>query len=683
MKKRLLIVDDNSDNRYMLKVVMEGNGFEIITAENGKEALDKALELAPDLIVSDILMPTMDGYTLCRECKLDERLRDIPFVFYTATYTEPKDEKFALSLGADRFIIKPQEPEVLIKAVQDVLSEKHASKLLAAKPLGEEMEFLREHHGILLTKLEKKMLDLEIANQQLKISEERYRLSFENTSDIIYIIDADRKISSVSPSIERILGYRPEDLIGRHVSGIGYILSPASYDQAKADINQIFKGKTIPEAIYEFIARDGAIKIGEVSGSPIISRDGVIGMISVARDITERKRLERERIALQERLQRAEKMEALGVLAGGVAHDLNNVLGILIGYSDLLLNEAENVNHCRQHATTIMNASKRAAAIVQDLLTLARRGVQTQKVFNINNSVHELQKMLEYKEIIKLNPNVSITTNLSPDLSNVKGSPVHLSKTLINLVRNAIEAMPGGGRLTLTTRNQYLDLPVSGYDQIIEGEYVVLSVEDTGEGISEEDLTHIFEPFYTKKTMGRSGTGLGLAVVWGTISDHDGYIDVTSTVGKGTTFTLYFPVTREKVDDGKTAPPVSAYMGKNESILVVDDIEGQRDLVAQILGKLNYDVATADSGEAAVEYLKTNKADLIVLDMIMDPGMDGLDTYRRILEMHPHQKAILVSGFSETDRVSQAIALGAGDYIRKPYVLETLASALRKELDKK
>ena len=681
MKKRLLIVDDNSNNLYMLKMVMEGNGFEVIAAENGKDALDKAQANPPDLIVSDILMPVMDGYTLCRECKLDERLRDMPFVFYTATYTEPKDEQFALSLGADRFIIKPQEPEILIKAVQEVISDKNALKLMAAKPLGEEMEFMREHHGILLNKLEKKMVDLEIANQQLKISEERYRLSFENASDIIYTIDTDRKFSSVSPSIERILGYKPEDFIGRHVSGVRHILTPSSFDRAKANIRLIFEGETIQAAIYEFVAMDGTIKVGEVTGSPIISQGRIIGMISVARDITVRTRLEKERKILEERLQRAEKMEAVGVLAGGVAHDLNNVLGILIGYSDLLLNVVEESSRIRPHVTNIMNASTRAAAIVQDLLTLARRGVQNKKVFNLNDSVRELLKTPEYEELTTLNPNMQITMDLEPKLLNIKGSPVHLSKTLINLVRNAMEAMAPNGLLKITTGNQYLDLPVSGYDHIKEGDYVVISVSDTGEGISEDDLKHIFEPFYTKKAMGRSGTGLGLAVVWGTVNDHDGYIDVESRTGKGTTFTLYFPVTRQEMAADKMAAPISEYMGKNESILIVDDMKGQRDLAAQILKKLNYRIAVAESGEAAVAYLKTNKADLIILDMIMPPGMDGLDTYKQILEIHPNQKAIIVSGFSETERVIQAQELGAGAYIRKPYVLSTLGLAMRKELD--
>jgi CheY-like chemotaxis protein len=236
--------------------------------------------------------------------------------------------------------------------------------------------------------------------------------------------------------------------------------------------------------------------------------------------------------------------------------------------------------------------------------------------------------------------------------------------------------------VTIKTANRYLDRPVPGYDEIHEGDYVVLSVSDTGEGISAEDMKRIFEPFYTKKIMGRSGTGLGLAVVWGTVKDHDGYINVQSVEGKGTTFTLFFPVTREEVPDERQSIPVSEYMGRGESVLVVDDVQGQRELAGKMLTKLNYRVTMVGSGEDAVAYLGKNGVDLIVLDMIMDPGMDGLDTYRKILEMYPTQKAIIVSGFSESDRVRHAHALGAGAYVRKPYRSENLGLAVRKELDK-
>ena len=242
--------------------------------------------------------------------------------------------------------------------------------------------------------------------------------------------------------------------------------------------------------------------------------------------------------------------------------------------------------------------------------------------------------------------------------------------------------MPNGGTLTIKTANQYLDRPIQGYDEVREGDYVVLSVSDTGEGIPAADLKRIFEPFYTKKVMGRSGTGLGLAVVWGTVKDHNGYINVQSEEEKGSTFTLYFPVTREEISAKRLPSPISEYLGKGETILVVDDVKGQRDLAEEMLEKLNYTVTSVSSGEEAVAYLKEHQVDLMVLDMIMDPGMDGLDTYRSILEIHPEQKAIIVSGFSESERVHSAQALGAGAYVKKPYVMEKLGLAVRKELDR-
>ncbi|MBA4394516.1 MAG: hybrid sensor histidine kinase/response regulator, partial [Desulfobacca sp.] len=225
------------------------------------------------------------------------------------------------------------------------------------------------------------------------------------------------------------------------------------------------------------------------------------------------------------------------------------------------------------------------------------------------------------------------------------------------------------------------DKPIPGYEETREGEYVLLMVSDTGSGIPQADLRRIFEPFYTKKVMGRSGTGLGLAVVWGTVKDHNGYIDVRSKEGKGSTFTLYFPVTREVLMEERKSPSRTDYLGQGESILVVDDIKEQRSLAANMLGSLGYQVNTVASGEEAVETLKSKPVDLLVLDMIMDPGIDGLETYKRILEIRPGQKAIIVSGFSETDQVRRAQALGAGPYVRKPYVLEKIGMAVRRELD--
>jgi signal transduction histidine kinase/ActR/RegA family two-component response regulator len=423
-------------------------------------------------------------------------------------------------------------------------------------------------------------------------------------------------------------------------------------------------------------------RITEVSAYPVINPSGDFDLVAEhVRDVTERKQAEEEQKRLEDRLQRAEKMEALGTLAGGVAHDLNNVLGVVVGYSEMLLDDFGDPSSVKSDATEILKAGQRAAGIVQDLLTLTRRGVQSRKVLNLNRIIMDCQKTPEFANVLSYHSNIEIKMDLEPDLLNLSGSSVHLGKSFMNLISNAAEAMPNGGTLTVKSSNIYLDKPISGYDEVREGDYVVLSISDTGEGIPASDLKRIFEPFYTKKVMGRSGTGLGLAVVWGTVKDHHGYVNVESEEGEGTTFTLYFPVSREEIAAEQVSVPVAEYVGNGESILVVDDVKEQREIAAKMLTKLKYMVTTVSGGAEAVEYLKQNAVALVVLDMIMDPGMDGLDTYRKILEIHPHQRAIIVSGFSETERVIRVQELGAGAYVKKPYVLKKLGLAVRKELD--
>ena len=400
------------------------------------------------------------------------------------------------------------------------------------------------------------------------------------------------------------------------------------------------------------------------------------------KEISERKLTEKERQQLQAQLHRAQKMEAIGTLAGGVAHDLNNILSGLVSYPELLLMKIPQDSPLRNPILTIQKSGEKAATIVQDLLTLARRGVAVTNVLNLNQIISEYLKSREYEALKLYHPQVEVETGLKTDLLNILGSPVHLSKTIMNLVSNAAESMPDGGTIFISTENRYIDKPISGYDEVMEGDYVVLTVSDTGIGISSEDLTRIFEPFYTQKVMGRSGTGLGMSVVWGTVKDHKGYIDVRSFEGKGTAFTLYFPVSRQKITEDKSRVSMQEYMGGGESILVVDDVQEQRKIASEILSELGYLVTSVASGEEGVEHMKYHSVDLLVLDMIMDPGMDGLETYKKILDIHPGQKAIIASGFSETDRVKEAQKLGAGAYIKKPYSLEKIGLAVRNELDK-
>ena len=515
----------------------------------------------------------------------------------------------------------------------------------------------------------------------LRESEGKYRLMAENMADIISVMDMNLHFTYISPSIMRVRGFTAEEVMDQ---ALDQIMTPESLQIVLMAFDEEMRlelsGTADPDRIrvmeLEEYKKDGDLVCLESNMSFLRDKDcRPVAILAVSRDITKRKNME-------ERLQRAEKMEALGVMAGGVAHDMNNVLGILVGYSELLLRELPEGSRAGRYAKSILQGGERAAAIIQDLLTMARRGVSVSEVVNLNQIVADSFKTPEFELVKSHHPDILFRSHVEKDLFNIKGSPVHLSKTIMNLISNAAESIRGAGEVTITTENRYVDLPIPGYENTREGEYVVLTVMDTGSGISPTDMGRIFEPFYTKKIMGRSGTGLGLAVVWGTVKDHSGYIDVRTKENKGSTFTLYFPVTRDALSMSDQALSQNEYRGRGEAILVVDDVEDQRLLAATILEGLNYRVATVANGEDAVKYLRTNNADLIVLDMIMEPGIDGLETYRRIMEIQPRQRAIIVSGFAKTERVSRAQELGAGEYVMKPYVIEKIGAAVRKELDR-
>jgi signal transduction histidine kinase/ActR/RegA family two-component response regulator len=399
-------------------------------------------------------------------------------------------------------------------------------------------------------------------------------------------------------------------------------------------------------------------------------------------EFEEHKNTDAEKIKLQERLQQAQKMEALGTLAGGVAHDLNNILSGLVGFPDLLLHDLTPDSHLYKPMLTIQQSGQKAAAIVQDLLTLARRGVADFKVLNLNDIVSDYLESPEYNIMIQFHPRIIVKTNLAGDLNHLKGSQVHLFKTVMNLISNAAEAMPDGGTIHINTSNRRVDGPTGDGDALQCGEYAVLTVEDKGIGISKKDQERIFEPFYTNKTMGKSGTGLGMAVVWGTVEDHSGFIELHSREGEGTKFTLYFPATQECPAMEASQWLLADSLGSGQTILVVDDIAEQRNIATAMLTKLGYRAEAVSSGEAAVEYISSQTTDLLLLDMIMDPGIDGLETYRRILEINPQQKAVIASGYAENARIREALNLGCSSHLQKPYCVEDLAESVKAAIQK-
>ena len=512
------------------------------------------------------------------------------------------------------------------------------------------------------------------AEKKLRESENQFRTLVENLPVAVYQTTPgpDGRFLMANPAFLKIFGYENEMEVKRlKVSDL--------YE--KPGERQIFSDALMEKGVIEIDER----KLRTKDNTPVYASitanftdendEKEPHFDCILMDFTERKKL-------QNQLMQAQKMEALGRVAGGVAHDLNNILSGLVGYPELLLLQLPENSPLRKPIATIQKSGEKAAALVQDLLTLARRGVSANEVCNLNHILSDLVKSPEYEKFKEIHPGVHVAFHLSQEIFNVFGSPAHLHKTAMNLITNGAEAMPEGGKIVITTENRYLDEPLQGFEKIKEGEYVVLSVSDTGTGISPEDMGKIFEPFYTRKKMGRSGTGLGTTVVWGTVKDHGGYIDLKSAEGKGSTFTLYFPATRKAGAEEKPENELGSCRGNREFILVVDDVKSQREITCTMLGALNYNNDSVSSGEEALEYVKTRRVDLLILDMIMEPGMDGLDTYKQILQMNPQQKAILVSGFSETARVKEFQSLRSGGYLKKPFLLKKLGIAVKEELAK-
>ena len=514
----------------------------------------------------------------------------------------------------------------------------------------------------------------------LKESESRYRLLADNISDTIWIFDFnDSRFSYCSPSIEGITGIKAEDVTNFRLEDI---LTPLSLELANkflvkelAAASRTFDSKRSQRLELELYRKDGSTLWTETVAKLIYDKNHQpIAILGATRDISDRKKL-------QDQLLKSQKMESLGLLAGGVAHDLNNVLSGIVSYPELLLMQLSDDSELNKPLKTIMESGNRATAIVQDLLTIARGVAITKEPIKLNDLVSDYFSSPEFKKLKQFYPGVTFKTNLTEDLLNINASDIHIRKVLMNLIANAAEEIKENGNVSVSTDNRFLDKPLKGYEEIEIGEYVVFSVTDDGPGISTRDLKRVFEPFYTKKKMGRSGTGLGLSVVWNVMRDHKGYIDVKSDEN-GTLFELYFPISRNALLKKDINLSLTNYKGKGETILVIDDIESQREISSMMLDMLGYKHKTVSSGEQAIEYLKHNTVDLILLDMIMYPGINGYETYRRIIKIHPGQKAIILSGFSETVDARKTQSLGAGKYLKKPITLEKLGMAIKAELEK-
>lgn len=399
----------------------------------------------------------------------------------------------------------------------------------------------------------------------------------------------------------------------------------------------------------------------------------------LARIMERERRLADEKLRMEKKLTQARKMEAIGLMASGVAHDLNNILSGIVSYPELLLMKLPPDSPLRKDLVAISEAGLRASEVVADLLTVARGTANTKKIIDLNVLVRDYIDSPEYRRQKESAPGVRLELELADTPLPVFCSVIHIRKCLMNLVINALEAMTGSGTVTVTTSRFSASSALPDCEAMAPGEYVLLRVRDTGPGIDEATCRQIFEPFFSKKKLGRSGTGLGLTIVWNTVQEHDGCITVTSG-SQGTVFSIYLPMAGETAPDGHEAAPAADLRGNGETILVVDDEAMQRDIADKMLTQLGYRVTTVASGEEAIGYLREQEADLVLLDMLMGTGMNGAETYAGIVSFRPGQRALVVSGYAEDSHLHRAMELGAGGFLKKPFTITELGLAVRRIL---
>lgn len=678
----ILLVDDNADSLYLLRVLLQGHGYSTEEAANGKQALARALANPPDLVISDLMMPVMDGYTLLRAWSREPALRAVPFIVYTATFIGRRDEMLAFELGASSFLVKPTEPAVLLRHVEQALAAGRCSDRPNEAPEPQrEVERFQLHNTVLIDKLEQRNQELEAINRELlaemaerRAVEEVLRLRDRVIQELrqgITIADAtlpDNPLIFASLGLERMTGYRVEEMIGRNCR----MLQGSGTDpQSVALLREaIAGGRSCTVELLNY-RKDGTAFWNAVSLSPVHDADGrLTHIVGVQNDVTDRRRLEAQ-------FRQSQKMEAVGRLAGGIAHDFNNLLTIIGISSEQLLDMPQLAPEIREAVSAIRKAGDRAGALTHQLLGFSRQTIVQPRIVDLNASVNDATRLLGRL----IGANITVSLALDPALNPIRIDPVQLDQILLNLVVNARDAMPAGGKLSIETRNVLLT-ETQGFSpmECRPGPYVMLSLTDNGIGMTREVASQIFEPFFTTKAPG-SGTGLGLAMVFGIVQQNGGCLHVLSEPGLGTTFNIHFPVA-----DGAVARGQETVLGEvrrgTETVLLVEDDAAVRQVALTSLEMYGYTVITAADGEEGLATLAAADVELdIVLTDVVMPTISGPVLAERLNTRFPDLKVIFTSGYTD-DMVMRHALLGSNvSFIQKPYTALGLVRKLREVLD--
>lgn len=637
---QILVVEDDVIIAMELKDRLQNLGYGVSAViSRGKDAVEKAEMTCPDLVLMDIrLKGEMDGVEAA------ERIRarfDIPVIYLTA-YADEDTLQRAKTTEPYGYILKPFEE--------------------------------REVHTAIEMALYKHKMEGE-----LKRSERWLATTLRSIGDAVIATDENGSVTFMNLVAEALTGWKQKEALGESLKNIFHIVNKEQQTVAGISMSKVLqKSLTVDQASYTLVSRSGReIPIEGSIASISDDRGQITGSVLVFRDIAERKRVEEEKEKIRAQLLQSQKMEAIGLLAGGMAHDFNNLLTSIMGYSELALHLLDDGDSLRPHIAAIHRAGERAARLTQQLLAFSRRQMLQPKVFNLNAAVVEVGEMLG--RIV--GEDIDLITVLEPRLEWLKADPGQIGQVIVNLVVNAREAMPQGGKLTIKTENVVLDQrEAQSIPEARAGPYVCLSITDTGVGIDKKIIEQIFEPFFSTK---ETGSGLGLSVVHGIVKQHEGWIDVYSEPGKGSTFKVYLPTFSEGVrDDLKERPSLHGLGGKGERILLVEDEESVREFVTGVLTNNGYVVFGAAIVEEALSVFEREGGnfDLVFSDVVL-PDKNGLELVDHLLHLKPELHVLLSSGYTDDKSQWPAIRKRGFMFLQKPYAVVDLLRMVREALE--
>ncbi len=677
---RILVVEDDENSRALQHTMLESAGYDVLSADNGQQALELVHEWTPDLIISDLLMPVMDGFAFCRALRKDPALRDIPLIFYTATFTNPDDERLAFGVGATKFLLKPMDPEDFLAEVQQVLQATQP-RTVPAQPLPTNgpvaLQIQTQYADALSRKLSKKIADLELSQRDLAASERKYRRLAEalHRSYFFYSRDAQNRLHYISPSVTQVLGCTP----AAAQAGLHQFMTDCEANRRfSAWQRDNALGEPQPMFTAEFRRPDGALRYVELTEQAVMDPSGHLEMVEgIAHDITDNLRLAREKAEMEKMLRYSQKEQALGTLASGIAHDFNNILTSIMCLAEMIRQDAPADTPTHGFAAEIVTAGRRAADLIAQIKTFGRRQDQPMSSQAPAAIVEEALRLVR----ATVSRRIEIRTRLDGMYPEVLADSTQLHQVVVNLCTNAYQAMrEKGGVLQVAldaVRVESCDAVAS--QGLAPGEYVRLEVSDTGCGMTPEVLDRIFEPYFTTKDKDE-GTGLGLAVVQGIVRSHGGFITVYSAPGSGTTFHVYLPAIQRNHPPA-TAPLPDPVRGHGEMVLVVGNEISASHNLATLLETLGYRASVTLNSRETLELVRQapQRYQLVIADLTM-PDLSGVELAQELLAVRPDLPIVVCTWFSGLIQAEKTAQLGIRGYLKKPVLIRELAQALQQAL---